>query len=187
MNDHARSAPRQYLRGRTRSFTNVVVPGRSTRTFGRPVKAVLVAADIQNPREGGIRMTEHSNTHIVTHTHPDLTVVTVTGVLDLFTVPHLEVELSTAAFGLPLIVDLREVSFCCAECIGLLEVTYEHRAGLGDPLSRNGVAVLTGQRAVLRPLQLLGVDRKLIVATTMERARAWLGLPEQPAMAAEPQ
>ncbi len=50
---------------------------------------------------GPIRVTGH----ITIRTCPDLTIVTVTGVLDLVTDPQLEVELATAHPELPLIVD----------------------------------------------------------------------------------
>ncbi len=134
-------------------------------------------------------MTDHSTTSntifLNIHSCSDVTVLTVVGDLDLCSSPRLEIELSTADPGLPLIVDLREVTFCSAGCLGLLEVAHASRAVLGTSHARAGFAVLIRHQAVLRPLRLLGLHQVLVVAAMMEQARVWLGLPPQPIPAAE--
>lgn len=121
---------------------------------------------------------------VTTVSHPDVSIVTVAGEIDLCTSPRLEIELTTTDPDLPLIADLGSVTFCSAGGLGLLEAANDHHARRSDPLSRGGVAVLTRQPAVLRPLRLLGLERKLTVVATMGQARAWLGLPPRPALAA---
>lgn len=122
---------------------------------------------------------------ITTYVHPDVSIVFAAGAIDLDAASRLAVELATADPGLPLIADLRAVTFCSAGGLGLLEAAHDRHARRDDLLERGGFAVLTRQPAVLRPLQLLGLREKLTVVATMAQARAWLGLPPLPSPAVE--
>ncbi|WHT22952.1 anti-sigma factor antagonist [Crossiella sp. CA-258035] len=97
-------------------------------------------------------------------------VLSVTGELDLATVPVLEQHVQAALEGLPggrLVLDLREVGFLSSAGLALLA---EHTA-------RNDVWVVADQHAVIRPLTVTGLLATLRLAPTVDQALAPAGEP----------
>ncbi|WP_051173266.1 MULTISPECIES: STAS domain-containing protein [unclassified Amycolatopsis] len=95
------------------------------------------------------------------------TVVTLAGDLDAADVPRLR-RIVSGELGLrppALLVDLTEVPFCSARVLKSLAELAENARGSGVRF-----AVVAQQRAVLRPLALLGLNRVLPVVRSLDDA-----------------
>jgi anti-sigma B factor antagonist len=98
------------------------------------------------------------------------TVLTVAGEVDAAVSGELTDRLAAAVgTGAPVIVDFSGVTFC--DSTGLTALIHAHRAAeaAGTPF-----AIVTEQRAVLRPITLLGLGALLRIHPTVEAARAAL-------------
>ncbi|WP_116201251.1 STAS domain-containing protein [Amycolatopsis circi] len=114
------------------------------------------------------------------------TVVTLEGELEVADVPRLR-RIMSGELGLrpvTLLVDLTEVPFCSAR---VLEFLAEQAKAARDAGVR--FAAVAHQRAVLRPLALLGLDRTLPVVRSLDdaalnartrRRTGWLTEPSRP-------
>ncbi|MFB9690527.1 STAS domain-containing protein [Amycolatopsis plumensis] len=106
-------------------------------------------------------------------TTTDASIVTVEGELDLATTPRLRNQLDAALKSRPtaLIIDLDAVGFCSSGALSaLLEaVTNAHARGIP-------CAIVATQRAVIRPVKLLRLDRILPLHTDRAEAETWLAL-----------
>ncbi len=116
---------------------------------------------------------ETGRTTITVTTTTDASTVTVAGALDLATTPRLRDHLENALKARPtaLIVDLDAVGFCSSGGLStLLEaVTNAHARGIP-------CALIATQRAILRPIKLLQLDRLLPLHADRTEAEAWLSL-----------
>lgn len=114
-----------------------------------------------------------ARTTVTVTTTADASTVTVAGDLDLATTPHLRDRLDAALKSRPpaLIIDLDAVGFCSSGGLSdLLEaVTNAHARGIP-------CAIITTHRAVLRPIELLHLDRVLPLHTDRTEAETWLAL-----------
>ncbi|ADJ45391.1 anti-anti-sigma factor [Amycolatopsis mediterranei S699] len=114
-----------------------------------------------------------ARTNIAVTTTADASTVTVTGHLDLATTPRLRDQLDDALKSRPLalIIDLDAVGFCSSGGLSaLLEaVTNAHARGIP-------CAIITTQRAVIRPIKLLQLDRVLPLHAGRTEAETWLAL-----------
>lgn len=114
-----------------------------------------------------------ARTHITVTTTADAATVTVTGDLDLSTTPRLRDRLDDELKLRPtaLVIDLDAVGFCSSGCLStLLEaVTNAHARGIP-------CAVIATQRAVIRPVELLHLDRVLPIHADRTEAETWLAL-----------
>lgn len=91
----------------------------------------------------------------VTHTQAGHTVLTVAGELDAATVDRFAEQAEEALSRRPepaLILDLSDVSFCAARALGLLVRLTGDAHSRGIPL-----AIVAGRRAVVRPVEALGL------------------------------
>lgn len=100
-------------------------------------------------------------------------VLTIRGELDAATVDefaelvdHLLTDRQAA-----LIIDLSKVSFCSAGALGVLVRLTDDAHSHGTPL-----AILATDPAVLRPVQILGLQQVLPLHATLAQASAWLDL-----------
>ena len=114
-----------------------------------------------------------ARTHITVTTTADSTTVTVTGDLDLATTPRLRDRLDDELKLRPatLVVDLDAVGFCSSGGLAVLveAVTNAHARGIP-------CAIVATQRAVVRPVELLRLDRVLPLHTDRAEAATWLAL-----------
>jgi anti-anti-sigma factor len=99
------------------------------------------------------------------------TVVTVTGEVDVAVSDSLGKQLATALATGPtaLIADLSEVPFCDSSGLTVLLGTHNQAKAAGIPF-----VLVTGQRGLLRPISLLGLDTLLTIQPSLEAARAAL-------------
>lgn len=106
----------------------------------------------------------------VTTTETD-TVLRVTGELDATVSGRVRVQLTAVIeSGAPtVIVDLSEVSFCDSSGLSTLVHAHSSAEATGTKL-----VIVTRQRALLRPIALLGLDNLLKVEPDLESARAAL-------------
>lgn len=95
--------------------------------------------------------------------------VTVTGEVDEYNIDPARTELcrQLALHPNALVLDLAGVTFFGSAGLALLVETYQVAAGQGTV-----VAVVAPQRAVLRPMQVTGVDQVLKVYKALPRALA---------------
>lgn len=114
-----------------------------------------------------------AHTTVTVTTTTDASTVTVDGELDLATTPRLRDQLDHALKSRPtaLIIDLDAVGFCSSGALStLLEaVTNAHARGIP-------CAIIATQRAVLRPITLLQLDRVLPLHADRSEAQTWLAL-----------
>lgn len=104
----------------------------------------------------------------------DVTVVSASGELDLAADPLLGATLVQAeTLGLPVLVDMTQVTFCASSTLSQLAATATRSARAGRPL-----VVASAEYAVIRPWVLLGLDGSLTVVTDVATALQRLGLPE---------
>ncbi|WP_326834848.1 STAS domain-containing protein [Amycolatopsis rhabdoformis] len=105
------------------------------------------------------------------HAIAEATTVTVLGELDLAITDRLAEQLTAEIELRPraLVLDLTAVTFCSSQGLGVLLSAHESAGAAGVPF-----AVVTEQRALLRPLQLLGLDRVLLIHAGRTEARQWL-------------
>lgn len=96
------------------------------------------------------------------------TVVKVAGEVDAAVSGRLTEELTTAVdAGLPVVADLSGVTFC--DSTGLTALIHTHRSA---EAAGTKFVIATEQRAVLRPLSLLGLTELLEIHPDVETARA---------------
>jgi anti-sigma B factor antagonist len=103
----------------------------------------------------------------VQHLDPAIVVVRVTGELDTFTAPAVELQLTAAQADQPppatLIIDLSDVAFMSSAGLALLLAHHEQCDDQGKRLY-----VVTGNnRSVLRPVRVTGLDTILNLADTV--------------------
>ncbi|MDT7800075.1 MAG: hypothetical protein QOI78_3508 [Actinomycetota bacterium] len=108
----------------------------------------------------------------VTTTH-DSTVVAATGDLDFIVADHLLARLSDELALRPqaLVVDLTRVGFCSARILRVLLTTSADAHAAGIPC-----VIVSDQRAVRRPIAVLGLDHLLQVQENLAAAREWLAV-----------
>ncbi|WP_410594842.1 STAS domain-containing protein [Amycolatopsis sp. lyj-23] len=126
---------------------------------------------IVTPRDLG---TPHlTRTRITVTTTVDATTVSVAGDLDLATTPRLRDRLDEELKFRPaaLVIDLGAVGFCSSSGLSALveAVTGAHARGIP-------CAIVTTQRAVVRPIRLLRLDRVLPLHADRAEAETWLAL-----------
>ncbi|WP_285483876.1 STAS domain-containing protein [Amycolatopsis sp. NBRC 101858] len=102
--------------------------------------------------------------HVILNVRGELDAATVDEFADL--ADHLLSDRQAAV-----IIDLSKVSFCSAGALGVLLRLTSDADGHGTPL-----AILATQPAVLRPIQILGLQPVLPVHTTLADASSWLEL-----------
>jgi anti-sigma B factor antagonist len=96
------------------------------------------------------------------------TVLKVAGEIDAAVSGRLTELLATAVdAGLPVVADLSGVTFC--DSTGLTALIHAHRAA---EAAGTKFVIATGQRAVLRPLSLLGLTELLEIHPDIATARA---------------
>jgi anti-anti-sigma factor len=103
----------------------------------------------------------------VQHLDPAIVVVRITGELDTFTAPAVELQLTAAQADQPppatLIIDLSDVAFMSSAGLALLLAHHEQCDDQGKRLY-----VVTGNnRSVLRPVRVTGLDTILNLADTV--------------------
>ncbi|QKV73615.1 STAS domain-containing protein [Amycolatopsis sp. Hca4] len=120
-----------------------------------------------------IETDRHARTRITVTTTADATAVTVTGDLDLATSPRLRDRLDDELKLRPraLIIDLDAVGFCSSGGLSVLleAVTNAHARGIP-------CAIIATQRAIIRPVKLLQLDRVLPLHSDRAEAETWLAL-----------
>ncbi|MGW5722008.1 STAS domain-containing protein [Amycolatopsis sp. NPDC003865] len=115
----------------------------------------------------GIALLANAPSRTAITTTADRTVVAVTGDLDLARTDHLasllgeELELAPRA----LVIDLTGLDFCSARGLGVVLDAVSAARAAGVP-----VAVVAGNRAVLRPVQALGLADELPLHRTLAEA-----------------
>jgi anti-anti-sigma factor len=111
-----------------------------------------------------------TSTLTVTTTH-DSTVVAATGDLDGTVADHLLARLADELALRPqsLVVDLTRVGFCSARILRVLLTTSADAHAAGVPC-----VIVSDQRAVRRPIAVLGLDHLLQVQGSLAAAREWL-------------
>ncbi len=112
---------------------------------------------------------EHDRLSVTVTAEEPLTVVTVAGDVDLAVTAHLRAGFDRALEGGPraLVADFSAVPFCDSSGLTALVETHKRAEAAGAAF-----VVVTRQRALLRPLSLLGLDSVLTVRPTLEEARA---------------
>ncbi len=114
-----------------------------------------------------------ARTHITVTTTADAATVTVSGELDLATTPRLRDRLDVELKSRPsaLIIDLEGVGFCSSGGLSVLleAVTNAHARGIP-------CAIIATQRALIRPIKLLQLDRVLPIHADRAEAGTWLAL-----------
>ena len=118
------------------------------------------------------RYHQGTTTLTVTTTH-DSTVVAATGDLDGTLSDHLLARLSDELALRPqaLVVDLTRVGFCSARTLRVLLTTSADAHAAGIPC-----VIVSDQRAVRRPIAVLGLDHLLQVQENLAAAREWLAV-----------
>ncbi|MEA5366845.1 STAS domain-containing protein [Amycolatopsis sp., V23-08] len=118
------------------------------------------------------RFHQATSTLTVTTTH-DSTVVAATGDLDGAVADHLLARLSEELALRPqaLVVDLTRVGFCSARILRVLLTTSADAHAAGIPC-----VIVSDQRAVRRPIAVLGLDHLLQVQENLAAAREWLAV-----------
>ncbi|MFJ7212756.1 STAS domain-containing protein [Amycolatopsis sp. NPDC098790] len=106
-------------------------------------------------------------------TTADAATVTVSGDLDLATTPGLRDRLDVELKSRPsaLIIDLEGVGFCSSGGLSALLEAATNAHARGIPC-----AIIATQRAVIRPIKLLQLDRVLPLHADRAEAETWLGL-----------
>ncbi len=96
----------------------------------------------------------------------DVSVVAVTGTLDMLTAPQLEAAIAAAAAAAPqaVVVDLGAVDFLASAGMGLLVAAH------GDLTPTVGFAVVADGPATSRPLKLVGIADVVDVFATLDEA-----------------
>ncbi|WP_410571079.1 STAS domain-containing protein [Amycolatopsis sp. cmx-4-61] len=126
---------------------------------------IVTPSDLETP--------SRARTHITVTTTVDATTVTVAGDLDLATTPRLRDRLDDELKFRPaaLIIDLDAVGFCSSCGLSALveAVTGAHARGIP-------CAIIATQRAVVRPVRLLRLDRVLPLHADRAEAATWLAL-----------
>lgn len=91
------------------------------------------------------------------------------GELDLDSAPHLRDALlgPIRAGARGVVVDLTETTFCDSTVFSVLVEAFRDAGARGVPY-----AIAAGEAAVIRPLQILGLDRLLPLYTRLDAARA---------------
>ncbi|WP_244180895.1 STAS domain-containing protein [Amycolatopsis pretoriensis] len=114
-----------------------------------------------------------ARTRFTVTTTADAATVAVTGDLDLSSTARLQERLDEEISLRPaaLIIDLTAVGFCSSGGLSVLvtAVTNAHAGGIA-------CAVIASQRAVVRPIKLLLLDRVLPVHPDRADAEEWLSL-----------
>lgn len=103
--------------------------------------------------------------------HEGIAVVSVGGEIDLSTAPAFEAAIAGALDDDPsvLVIDLSEVSFMASVGLRILAATYEK-------VSKSvHVAVVAGNAATNRPMQLTGLDKVLSLYPTLDAAVTAIG------------
>ncbi|WP_233224059.1 STAS domain-containing protein [Amycolatopsis sp. CA-128772] len=112
-------------------------------------------------------------TRVTVTAGPGHTAVTVTGDLDLAVTASLHEQLEAELRGTPaaLVLDLTGVTFCSAGALAVLldVVTTAHARGIP-------CAIVATDRAVLRPVRVLQLDRVLPLHRDRAEAEDWLSL-----------
>ncbi|WP_103349721.1 STAS domain-containing protein [Amycolatopsis sp. CA-128772] len=112
-------------------------------------------------------------TRFTVTTTADAATVAVTGDLDLSSMARLQERLDEELALRPaaLIIDLTAVGFCSSGGLSVLvnAVTSAHARGIA-------CAVIANQRAVVRPIKLLSLDRILPIHADRADAQEWLSL-----------
>ena len=110
---------------------------------------------------------------ITVTTTAESTVVAVIGEIDACCTGRLGDQLAIEVTLAPraLILDLSEVRFCSAQGLAVLLRTSTDAHASGVPC-----AVVTGRRAVLRPIRILRLDRVLQIHRTLADAQDWLAI-----------
>ncbi|MFJ1767246.1 STAS domain-containing protein [Amycolatopsis sp. NPDC088138] len=118
------------------------------------------------------RYHQGTTTLTVTTTH-DSTVVAATGDLDVVVADRLLARLSDELALRPqaLVVDLTRVGFCSARTLRVLLTTSADAHAAGIPC-----VIVSDQRAVRRPIAVLGLDHLLQVQENLAAAREWLAV-----------
>ncbi|MFG1644494.1 STAS domain-containing protein [Amycolatopsis sp. NPDC049252] len=118
------------------------------------------------------RYHQGTTTLTVTTTH-DSTVVAATGDLDGTLAGHLLARLSDELALRPraFVVDLTRVGFCSARTLRVLLTTSADAHAAGIPC-----VIVSDQRAVRRPIAVLGLDHLLQVQENLAAAREWLAV-----------
>ncbi|UOZ03159.1 STAS domain-containing protein [Amycolatopsis sp. WQ 127309] len=118
------------------------------------------------------RFHRSTSTLTVTTTH-DSTVVAATGDLDGAVAEHLLGRLADEVALRPraLVIDLSRVAFCSARVLRVLLTTSADAHAAGIPC-----VLVSDQRAVLRPIAVLGLDHLLQVQPSLAAAREWLAV-----------
>ncbi|MHA3024194.1 STAS domain-containing protein [Mycobacterium sp. BMJ-28] len=96
----------------------------------------------------------------------EVSVVSVTGTLDMLTAPQLEAAIASAAATSPqaVVVDLAAVDFLASAGMGLLVAAH------GDLTPAVGFAVVADGPATSRPLKLVGIADVVDVFATLDEA-----------------
>jgi anti-anti-sigma factor len=114
---------------------------------------------------------EPAPSQLVVTTEAGVTTVAVTGEIDLAVVgrltARLDAEIDRAPAGL--IIDLSAVTFCSSHGLSALVA-----AGTRSQAAGVACVVVSEQRAVLRPIMLMGLDKILRLRATVAEAREWL-------------
>ncbi|PXY24607.1 hypothetical protein BA062_30040 [Prauserella flavalba] len=109
--------------------------------------------------------------HVADEHHGSTVVVRVEGEVDLSTGPRLEQHLQHAVAGIrppePLVVDLSGVAFIGSCGLALLLRLHEAAENKGSSLH-----IVAGQRAVTRPVEVVGLTDTLRLYATVEDALA---------------
>jgi anti-anti-sigma factor len=141
---------------------------------GGPVRGVAVrhGGDSKIMSDPLARYHQGTSTLTVTTTH-DSTVVAATGDLDGAVADHLLARLADELGMRPqaLLVDLTRVSFCSARVLRVLLTTSADAHAAGIPC-----VLVSDQRAVRRPIAVLGLDHLLQVQGSLAAAREWLAV-----------
>jgi anti-sigma B factor antagonist len=96
---------------------------------------------------------------IVAERRNGFTLVHAAGELDVVAHPLLEATLAQAGTDGTVVVDFTAVTFCTSGILGLL---------VAASLRGSGVTVVARQRAVLRPLELLGLAQYLTIVPELD-------------------
>jgi anti-anti-sigma factor len=99
-----------------------------------------------------------------THRHGKVEILTITGELDMFTSPQVREEIHRCLANRPelLVIDLTAVTFLGVAGLALV--------AQASAVLHTALRVVAHQRAVVRPIEITGLGRKLVLFDTVEQA-----------------